>query len=109
VEFKLDNTEGELIDLTRFSPSGYVSVPVDHVGLRGGGYFTISFPSGEEIYKHLAGLSNLDTGQSQTYEYKRGGTLITGECFLRELRYPSGGVIKAAFVQTGPQVEHHIR
>lgn len=107
MEFKLDNAEGELIDLTKFSPAGFVSVPVDRSGLHGGGYFTISFPSVEEVNRHLMGISNLNTDQSQTYEYKRGGVLITGECFMRELRYPSSGVVRATFVQTGPQEERH--
>lgn len=106
VSFKLDNADGEMVDLTRYSPSGFVSVPVDSSGLSGGGYFTIGFPDHEEVYRHLAAIYSLNTGQSQTYEYKRGSTVITGECFLEEIRH-FGGAIKAAFLQTGPQVERH--
>lgn len=103
MEFKLDNAEGQLVNLTKFSPDGYVSVPVDNLGLRGGGDFTVTFPSSEEVNRHLMGISNLNTDQSQTYEYKRGGTTITGECFMRELHFPSSGNVRARFAQTGPQ------
>lgn len=103
MEFKLDNAAGELVDLTPFDPQGLIRVVKSTSGLSDGQYFTISFLPHAEVYKHLADIDNLNTGESQTYLYKRGSTTITGECFIKEIR-PTGERVRVVFKQTGSQL-----
>lgn len=103
IHFKLDNDKGELVDLSRYQPTGYVPVPRDANGLMGGATFTIEVQYNEDVFWHIARVFDLNTGVSQTYEYGhvRGRPEHTAECYVKQFQV-QGGVLITEFIQTGP-------